>query len=440
MDSVQVIGAGLAGSEAALQLARRGIPVRLIEMRPKKMTPAHETQACAELVCSNSLKSEKPTTAAGTLKVELDVLDSRLLKIARQHRVPAGNALAVDRSAFSAAVTAAIEAEPLITRQNAEITALDPERLSILATGPLTSEALSEALSGIVGCDALSFYDASAPIVADESLDRRRIFAASRRDDDNHDYLNSALTQEEYEHFYTELVAAERVQHRDFEQRELFAACRPIEEVARSGPGALRFGALKPVGVDDPRTGRWPYALVQLRAENAQRSAYNLVGFQTNLTFPEQKRVFSLIPGLEHAEFLRYGVMHRNTFVDAPRALSSDLSLKHARNLFLAGQLMGTEGYLEAVAGGLIAALMVTARIRRLTQQPQLPPGTTTLGALLRYATDPATNDYQPMHVNFGLIEPLAPPVRRKRERFQAYHERAAEAMRQWRGKNRGLY
>ncbi|MCL2332536.1 MAG: methylenetetrahydrofolate--tRNA-(uracil(54)-C(5))-methyltransferase (FADH(2)-oxidizing) TrmFO [Actinomycetia bacterium] len=440
MDSVQVIGAGLAGSEAALQLARRGIPVRLIEMRPEKMTPAHETQACAELVCSNSLKSEKPTTAAGTLKVELDVLDSRLLKIARQHRVPAGNALAVDRSAFSAAVTAAIEAEPLITRQNAEITALDPERLSILATGPLTSEALSEALSGIVGCDALSFYDASAPIVADESLDRRRIFAASRRDDDNHDYLNSALTQEEYEHFYTELVAAERVQHRDFEQRELFAACRPIEEVARSGPGALRFGALKPVGVDDPRTGRWPYALVQLRAENAQRSAYNLVGFQTNLTFPEQKRVFSLIPGLEHAEFLRYGVMHRNTFVDAPRALSSDLSLKHARNLFLAGQLMGTEGYLEAVAGGLIAALMVTARIRRLTQQPQLPPGTTTLGALLRYATDPATNDYQPMHVNFGLIEPLAPPVRRKRERFQAYHERAAEAMRQWRGKNRGLY
>ncbi|MCL2332890.1 MAG: methylenetetrahydrofolate--tRNA-(uracil(54)-C(5))-methyltransferase (FADH(2)-oxidizing) TrmFO [Actinomycetia bacterium] len=439
MQDVLIIGAGLAGSEAALQLARRNIPVTLVEMRPETLTPAHETGLCAELVCSNSLKSDEPTTAAGTLKAELDLLDCQLLAIAREQRVAAGSALAVDREAFAAAVTAAIDAEPLITRKTGELRELDPETLTLIATGPLTSEALSEALQQLAGTDSLAFYDAAAPIVAAESLDMSRIFAASRRNKGGADYLNSALDEAEYARFYEALITARRVIPRDFERRELFAACQPVEEVARSGPDALRFGALKPVGIDDPRTGRWPYALVQLRAENSRHSAYNLVGFQTNLTFPEQRRVFSLLPGLENAEFVRYGVMHRNTFLDAPRILTPQLALKAAPNLLVAGQLMGTEGYLEAVTGGLLAALMVVARLRNI-KQPELPPATTTAGSLFRYATDPATTDYQPMHVNYGIIAPLTARLRKKQERYRAYHERAAQAMEQWRRANPGLF
>ena len=432
MQNVLIIGAGLAGSEAALQLARRNIPVTLREMRPGKLTPAHETGLCAELVCSNSLKSDEPTTAAGTLKAELALLDCLLLKIARKHRVAAGSALAVDRAAFAKAVTAAIDSEPLIRREAGEVRELDPERLTLIATGPLTSDALSEELRRLVGADSLAFYDAAAPIVDAESLGMSRVFAASRRGKGGADYLNCALNKEEYARFYEALITAERAVLRDFDRRELFAACQPIEEVARSGPDALRFGALKPVGIDDPRTGRWPWALVQLRAENVQRSAYNLVGFQTNLTFPEQRKVFSLIPGLENAEFLRYGVMHRNTFLDAPRALTPQLNLKAAPKLFVAGQLMGTEGYLEAVTGGLLAARMIAAQLQS-DQLPELPPATTTIGALFRYATDPATTDYQPLHVNYGIIEPLTPRVRKKQERYRLYHERALRAMGQWR-------
>jgi len=439
MNEVLIIGAGLAGSEAALQLARRSIAVTLCEMRPGKLTPAHRTGLCAELVCSNSLKSQEPTTAAGTLKAELDLLGSCLLPIARAHAVAAGSALAVDRDAFSAAVTDAIAAEPLITREQREVRELDPAQPTIIAAGPLATGALSEALCQVVGADSLAFYDAAAPIVSAESLDMDRLFAASRRGKGSADYLNSALDKPEYERFYEELVTAQRVVLRDFERRELFAACQPVEEVARTGPDALRFGALKPVGIDDPRTGRWPYALVQLRAENAERSAYNLVGFQTNLTFPEQRRVFSLLPGLEHAEFLRYGVMHRNTFLDAPRVLAPDLCLKRSPQLSVAGQLMGTEGYLEAVSGGLLAALMMAARTGG-QQAPPLPPCTTTLGALFRYATDPATTGYQPMHVNYGLIEPLATRQRNKQERYRLYHERALQAMAQWRADQRELF
>ena len=439
MDKVQIIGAGLAGSEAALQLAQRDVAVTLCEMRPEKMTPAHETGLCAELVCSNSLKSKEPSTATGTLKAELDLLGCRLLPIAREHAVAAGSALAVDREAFATTVTEAIEAEPLITRKQGEVQELDPDQMTIIAAGPLASDALSEALRGMVGADCLAFYDAAAPIVSSESLDRARVFAASRRGKGGADYLNIALDKEEYERFYEALIAAQRTILRDFDRRELFAACQPIEEVARSGADALRFGALKPVGIDDPRTGRWPYALVQLRAENADRRAWNLVGFQTNLTFAEQRRVFSLLPGMEHAEFLRYGVMHRNTFLDAPRVLSPDLSLAAAPQIFLAGQIMGTEGYLEAMTGGLLAALMACARAAG-TSAPELPPRTTTLGALFRYATDPPTTDYQPMHVNYGLIEPLNPHLRNKQERYRAYHERALQALSQWRADHQELF
>ena len=437
-----IIGAGLAGSEAALQLGRRGVTVTLCEMRPEKMTPAHETGLCAELVCSNSLKSQEPSTATGTLKAELDLLGCQLLPIAREQAVAAGSALAVDRETFAEAVTAAVDAEPLITCERREVQELDPQQLTIIAAGPLASDALSESLRHLVGADSLAFYDAAAPIVSAASLDMERIFAASRRGKGGADYLNIALNKEEYERFYEALIAAERTILRDFERRELFAACQPVEEVARSGPDALRFGALKPVGVDDPRTGRWPHALVQLRAENAKRSAWNLVGFQTNLTFSEQRRVFSLLPGLGQAEFLRYGVMHRNTFLDAPRVLAPDLSLKAASQLYVAGQLMGTEGYVEAMAGGLLVALMIAARLENEEERQQLvlPPPTTTLGSLFRYATDPATTDYQPMHVNYGLIEPLAPHPRNKQERYRAYHERALQAISQWRADHQELF
>lgn len=439
MAEVAIIGAGLAGSEAALQLARRGVRVTLYEMRPAQMTPAHKTGLCAELVCSNSLKSKEPGTAAGTLKDELDLLGCCLLPLARKHAVAAGAALAVDRDAFATAVTGALDADPLITRCQREVRELDRDRLTLIAAGPLASDALSAELSALIGSDCLAFYDAAAPIVSAESLDTGRLFAASRRGKGGSDYLNSAFNPAEYERFYQALVGAQRVIARGFERRELFAACQPVEEVARTGPDALRYGALKPVGVDDPRTGRWPYALAQLRAENARRSAYNLVGFQTNLTFPEQRRVFSLIPGLERAEFIRYGVMHRNTFLDAPRVLAPDLSLKAAPKLYVAGQLMGTEGYLEAVTGGLLAALMITARLRQI-RPPELAPATTTIGALFRYATDPLTINYQPMHVNYGLIEPLNPHPRNKQERYRAYHERALADLGQWRRAHEELF
>ncbi|MDR1413176.1 MAG: methylenetetrahydrofolate--tRNA-(uracil(54)-C(5))-methyltransferase (FADH(2)-oxidizing) TrmFO [Actinomycetes bacterium] len=431
MEEVQVIGAGLAGSEAAWQLAKQGLRVRLWEMRPGTTTPAHSTGCAAELVCSNSLKSDNPDSAAGLLKRELEMLDSLILRCARANTVPAGTALAVDRDAFAASVTHALETQINITFVHEERTVLDPCAWTVVAAGPLASPALAEVLTQLVGCEYLSFYDAAAPIVAADSLDNFRVFAASRYGKGGEgDYLNCAMNEQEYATFYQALIAAKRVIPKNFERRELFTACQPIEEIARKGFDTLRFGALKPVGVDDPRTGRYPYALVQLRAENTARDLYNLVGFQTNLTFSEQRRVFSLIPGLERAEFLRYGVMHRNTFVDAPRVLNPDLSLKTAPRLFLAGQITGTEGYLEAAASGLIAARNIAARLRR--QEPSLLPPTTALGALLSYATDPTTVEYQPMHVNFGLMPPLHPPVRNKRNRYQAYAQRALRDLSDW--------
>jgi len=426
---VTVIGAGLAGSEAALCLADRGFSVVLHEMRPRAMGPAHHTGHFAELVCSNSFKGTDPSSATGELKRELDALESVLLDIARDTSVPAGAALAVDREEFSQRVTAMVQAHPRIVVEPDEVSSIDTNTYTIVATGPLTSAGLEPELGRLVGDSRLAFFDAAAPIVAAESLDRSVVFAASRYGKgESDDYLNCPLDRSEYEAFRDALVSAERVTKKDFERGELFSACQPIEEIARSGPDAMRFGPLKPVGLTDPRTGERPWAVVQLRAENRELTSYNLVGFQTNLTFPEQRRVFSLIPGLRDAEFVRYGVMHRNTFVDAPRLLDPTLALRSYPRVRIAGQLSGTEGYLEAIATGRLAALNTIADL--LGTDPVVMPRESALGALVAYATDPATEPYQPIHVNWGIVPPLESRVRGKRERYAAYGERAWTATR----------
>lgn len=425
MQPVTIIGAGLAGSEAAWQLAIRGIPVRLLEMRPDVSAPAHHTDGFAELVCSNSFKSDDIETATGLLKRELHDMGSLVMAAARESAVPAGAALAVDRSAFSARITEAVSSHPLVVVQRREAKEIPPGDV-IVAAGPLMSPGLELPISALVGSDRLYFYDAAAPIVDGESIDREVAFAASRWDKGGGaDYLNCPLTREQYEALVAELVRGSRVRAREFEQGDLFQACQPVEEVARAGPDALRFGALKPVGLLDPRTRTRPWAVVQLRAENKTGTAFNLVGFQTNLTFGEQKRVFRTIPGLEAAEFLRFGVMHRNSFVDAPRLLTPGFALRAAPRVRIAGQLAGTEGYLEAAATGLLAALDVWCR-RTDTPPLRLPP-TSALGALVAYATDPQTMPYQPMHVNFGLVPSLDERVRGKRARYAAYSQRGRE-------------
>lgn len=428
MDPVTIIGAGLAGSEAAWQLASRGVPVRLLEMRPDTSGAAHHTDRFAELVCSNSFKSDDPHTAAGLLKRELEDMGSLVLATARETTVPAGGALAVDRTLFSDHITHTIEQHPLIEVRREEATAI-PDGNVILAAGPLASEPLTAALSALTGPGYLAFYDAAAPIIDADTVDRDVVFPASRWGKGGEsDYLNCPMDRAQYQAFIDALLAADRVTLREFERKELFQACQPVEEVARTGLDALRFGALKPVGLLDPNTGERPWAVVQLRAENREGSAYNLVGFQTNLTFSEQQRVFRMIPGLEHAVFLRYGVMHRNTFIDAPRLLNIDLSLRHMPRVRVAGQLSGTEGYLEAAASGLIAALGTYSALQGVAP-PALPP-TTALGSLLAYATDPSTVAYQPMHVNFGLVPPLAERIRGKQARYAAYSDRARADMR----------
>ena len=380
-ETVTVVGAGLAGCECALQLARRGVPVRLVEQRPKKSSPAHHTDGMAELVCSNSLKSMRHDSAAGLLKEELALMGSELIALAKQAAVPAGGALAVDRERFS------------------------------------------ELVGARVGSESLSFFDAAAPIVDAETIDRSIVFSQSRYEEQGAgDYLNCPMNKDEYEAFMVALLGAERVVARDFEQRDLFCACQPVEEVARKGIDAARYGAMKPVGLTDPRTGRRPWAVVQLRPENADCTSYNLVGFQTNLTWPEQKRVFRLIPGLENAEFFRYGVMHRNSFVDAPRVLDDTFAIPGTKTR-LAGQICGTEGYTEAIASGLLAALNTFADVSGL-EHVRLPR-TGALGSLVSYATNPATSPYQPMHVNFGIVPPLEGPRLKKRERYARYADRA---------------
>lgn len=421
-DGVIVIGGGLAGCECALQLADRGVRVRLYEMRPLASSPAHHSDRLAELVCSNSFKSTRYDSAAGMLKRELRAMGSVLMDCADRAAVPAGGALAVDRGLFSRYVEEAIASRSNIEVIRQEVTAI-PEGRVVIAAGPLCSPSLSEAVLGLVGGESLSFYDAAAPIVDAATLDMDVLFSQSRYEEQGSgDYLNAPLSREEYDTFIDGLVGAERVILKDFERRDLFQACQPAEEVARTGKDAIRFGAMKPVGLIDPRTGKRPWAAVQLRAENAEHTAYNLVGFQTNLTFGEQKRVFRLIPGLENAEFFRYGVMHRNTFVDAPHVLDRSFAVP-GTTVRLAGQITGTEGYTEAVASGLLAALNTFADIRGLDHVSL--PDTSVFGALVSYATDPACVDYQPMHVNFGIIPPLEDGKRRsKRDRYTAYADR----------------
>ena len=424
LGQVTVVGGGLAGSECAIALADMGFGVRLCEMRPDVSSPAHHTGDFAELVCSNSFKSTRIDSAAGLLKEELRRMGSKLLPLAERASVPAGGALAVDRTVFSSLVDAEIAVRSNIEVVRGEVTEI-PQGRVIIAAGPLCSPALADRVLQLVGGEALSFFDAAAPIVDASTLDMDILFSQSRYEDaeSGGDYLNAPMNREEYESFINELTGAKRVVLKDFESDDLFQACQPAEEVARKGIDAIRFGAMKPVGLTDPRTGHRPWAAIQLRAENRDRTAYNLVGFQTNLTFGEQKRVFRMIPGLAEAEFFRYGVMHRNTFVDAPHVLDKTFAVP-GTSVRLAGQITGTEGYMEAVASGLLAAYNTLADATGAA--PVGLPRTGALGALVAYATDPATKDYQPMHVNFGIVPPLEDGVRRKkRERYAAYAERA---------------
>ena len=426
---ITVIGAGLAGCEAALWLAGRGVAVDLYEQKPARFSPAHKSAGFAELVCSNSLKAERPDSASGLLKLEMRTLGSRLLDAAECARVAAGGALAVDRDKFSAAVTALVEAEPNITVHRQEVAAIDESRPVLVASGPLTDGALGEAVAALTGSHRLSFYDAVAPIVAADSLDMDKVFAASRYGRGEADYLNCPFNKEEYEAFYAALIAAERAPRHDFDTPlTVYEGCMPIEVMAARGADTIRYGPLRPVGLRDPRTGHRPWANVQLRAENTGRTLYNLVGFQTNLKWGEQKRVFSMIPGLEHAEFVRYGVMHRNTFLDSPAVLTDALCLKEHPNVFFAGQITGFEGYMESAACGLLAARSIWARLTGRDWTP--PPQTTMCGALLGYITTP-NKDFQPMGANMGIL-PARPDIRDKRARYAALSETAQAEMRKW--------
>ena len=428
----KIIGAGLAGCEAALWLADAGVQVDLYEQKPAKFSPAHKSQGFAELICSNSLKAERPDSASGLLKLEMRAMGSHLLPAAETARVAAGGALAVDRDVFSAAVTAEVERHPNITIHREEVTALDESAPVLVASGPLTEGALAEAIAALTGDHRLSFYDAVAPIVTAESLDYEKVFAASRYGRGEADYLNCPFSKEEYEAFHTALIGAERAPLHDFDgDLTVYEGCMPIEVMAARGADTIRFGPLRPVGLRDPRTGHRPWANVQLRAENTARTLYNLVGFQTNLKWGEQKRVFSMIPGLEHAEFVRYGVMHRNTFLESPKVLTAKQYLKEHPNVFFAGQITGFEGYMESAASGLLAARQILARLQGRELPP--PPPQTMCGALLQYITTP-NKDFQPMGANMGILPrtPDIDAIRDKRERYAALSETAQQAMQAW--------
>jgi methylenetetrahydrofolate--tRNA-(uracil-5-)-methyltransferase len=422
-ESVLVVGAGLAGSEAAWQLARRGIAVELLEMRPLKSTPAHRTGRAAELVCTNSFKSDAPEIAAGLLKEELRQLGSLVLRAADGAREPSGQDLSVDRDAFAAAVEAGL-AEAGVQRTAGELTAIDPERTTIIATGPLTSPDLAAALERATGQEHLHFFDAAAPIVVGDSIDQTVLFRASRYGKGGDAYLNIPLDRRQYEAFVAGLVAAEQVELREFEKTMWFEACLPVEEMARRGPESLRFGPLKPLGLTDPRTGKRPYAVVQLRPDDAASDLYNLVGFQTNLRWPEQRRLFRSLPGLANAEFARLGVMHRNTYVNSPALLAPSHRLRSTTQTYLAGQLVGVEGYLESAMSGLVAALNVAAGITGADEV--IFPDDTAIGSLVRYVTTPQ-REFAPMNATWGLFPPLDDALRRadKRERARSQLARA---------------
>ena len=426
---INVIGAGLAGCEAAMQIAKRGIEVHLYEMKPVKKTPAHKSDLFGELVCSNSLKAMRIESAAGLLKEEMRVLDSFLMKCADKCKVPAGGALAVDREKFATLVTEGINAEPNIKVINKELTEIPDGEITIVATGPLTSDALAKDIEKRFG-GSLSFFDAAAPIVTAESVDMEYAFTASRYDrggDD--DYINCPMNKEEYENFYNALLTAERAPLHDFDVNnpKVYEGCMPVEVMAQRGEGTLRFGPMKPVGLVNPKTGHRPWAVLQLRKENSAGTMYNLVGFQTNLKFPEQKRVFSMIPALHRGEFVRYGVMHRNTFICSPKILNSDFSVKENKNLFFAGQITGVEGYMESAASGIMAGINA-CRISENKETLTLP-NDTMIGALSAYISDPSVKKFQPMGANFGVLPELENRPRDKKERGAAYSQRALNSL-----------
>jgi len=428
VNPVHIVGAGLAGCEAAWQLVKRNIPVVLHEMRPIKRSEAHKTDNFAELVCSNSLRANNIENAVGLLKEEMRRFDSVILKCADEHQVPAGGALAVDREGFSLSVTEAISNHPLITIVHEEITDLKSlDGFVIVASGPLTSNLLSESIKKLIAADYLYFFDAAAPIVTAESLDYTKVFRASRYDKGDADYLNCPFNKEEYLEFWKELCNAKTAPIKDFEKEVFFEACMPIEEMASRGEDTIRFGPLKPVGLIDPTTGKEAYAVVQLRQDDAAASLYNIVGFQTHLTWPEQKRVFGMIPGLHNAEFVRYGVMHKNTYINSPHLLDDHFCLKQLPRYYFAGQMTGVEGYVESAASGLVAGVNVAMAV--LGKEPVDFPPETALGALAHYISNANTKNFQPMNVNFGLIPPLNIRIRKKKEKNALIAERALKAL-----------
>lgn len=429
--TVNVIGAGLAGCEAAWQIASRGVKVNLFEMKPSKFSPAHKSENFAELVCSNSLKAERISSAAGLLKEEMRLLGSLLMQCADVCKVPAGGALAVDREKFSALVTEKIRANPLINVVEGEVSTLPVDELTVVATGPLTSDSLANEISNLCG-GSLSFFDAAAPIITAESLDMEHAFLASRYDKgDDNAYVNCPLSKEEYEAFYRELVSAERapVHDVDVQNPKVYEGCMPVEVMAQRGEDTLRFGPMKPVGLRDPKTGRRPWAVLQLRMENADGTLYNMVGFQTNLKFSEQKRVFGMIPALKNADFMRYGVMHRNTFINSPQVLNADFSLRSNSRLFFAGQITGVEGYMESAASGIMAGMNAVRRLRG--ESTLVLPRETMIGALSRYISEGGQNEFQPMGANFGILPALEEHIRDKKIRYEALANRSIKILRE---------
>ncbi|HPI92465.1 MAG TPA: methylenetetrahydrofolate--tRNA-(uracil(54)-C(5))-methyltransferase (FADH(2)-oxidizing) TrmFO [Deltaproteobacteria bacterium] len=424
---VSIIGAGLAGTEAAHALTRRGVCVELFEMRPSRMTPAHRTDQLAELVCSNSFKGTDPLTAHGILKREMERLGSLILSSAEKTRVPAGKALAVDRTAFARSITDRIMLDGAIILRRREVEAIEESRPTIIATGPLTSDALAGHLASITASSRLFFYDAISPIIEADSIDMDHAFPGSRWTDANTDYINCPLDRQGYSLFLEEVLAADRVRAHEFEDARFFEACLPIEVLAHRGNDALRYGPMRPVGLKDPRTEKRPYAVVQLRRENLQGQAYTLVGFQTRLTYPEQKRIISMIPALRNTRFLRYGSIHRNTYLDSPRILEPDLRLRGSDKIYLAGQITGVEGYMESAAMGIMAGISVLAKIKGV---PFSPPGPeTAMGSLIRYITDRTVEKFQPMNTNFGIMP--APDVPKNR-RAEARSELALHVFEEW--------
>ncbi|RLQ92683.1 FADH(2)-oxidizing methylenetetrahydrofolate--tRNA-(uracil(54)-C(5))-methyltransferase TrmFO [Planomicrobium sp. Y74] len=427
--TINVIGAGLAGSEAAWQIAKRGVNVRLYEMRPVKQTPAHHTDKFAELVCSNSLRANSLTNAVGVIKEEMRMMDSVIIESADKASVPAGGALAVDRHEFAGAVTDKVRNHPLVEVINEEVTEI-PEGITIIATGPLTSPALAEKIRKLTGEDYLYFYDAAAPIVEKDSIDMEKVYLKSRYDKGEAAYLNCPMTEEEFKRFHTALVEAEVVPLKEFEKEIYFEGCMPVEVMAARGEKTLTFGPMKPVGLENPKTGERPYAVVQLRQDDAAGTLYNIVGFQTHLKWGPQKEVLKLIPGLENVEIVRYGVMHRNTFINSPRVLKPTYQLKANPNIFFAGQMTGVEGYVESAGSGLLAG--VNAAKLALGEELVIFPADTALGSMARYITEADGENFQPMNINFGLFPDLGERIRSKQERAEKHANRALESIRNY--------